>query len=391
MEEVLKLEIYIMNYAKRTTPSKEQLIELYYNKNMTLDEIGKQLSYADRQPINRLFKKYGIITKSKSIIANEKYLSNALPTKQELECTLDNMSISNAAKYYKINRGKVSKLIKDYQIDTNYFKYKHFKELINSKKYYYFSAIEIAKDLNIPVGVINYYRKTYLTQTYTIDTIIKKLKEYDLNNRGLTSILKANDISLYNSILKHTNDHNLQSKKYSERIYRLFHEYESDQFDVCKYCLSKLKFYTFEQGYGTENKFCKKCLSKHCGFGVSIISQKLFNELYNNLSPINKMHCRYSDLNSELLIPINHIDVITLQHLIDISKLNARFYKIDFALYDKIIEFDGTYWHRKEPERDIIKNIFLNYKGYKVLRISEKTYRDDPKKVLEECINFLNQ
>jgi len=46
--------------------TKSELEYLYFDKLMTLDEIGRHYGYIDRQPIMRLFKKHNIQSRTKS-------------------------------------------------------------------------------------------------------------------------------------------------------------------------------------------------------------------------------------------------------------------------------------------------------------------------------------
>jgi very-short-patch-repair endonuclease len=60
---------------------------------------------------------------------------------------------------------------------------------------------------------------------------------------------------------------------------------------------------------------------------------------------------------------------------------------------NKIIDFDGDYYHRKgspneqrKKERDaaIIRN------GYKILHIKEKDFRTNKQETIQQCIDFIN-
>jgi hypothetical protein len=60
---------------------------------------------------------------------------------------------------------------------------------------------------------------------------------------------------------------------------------------------------------------------------------------------------------------------------------------------NKIIEFDGTYYHRNTPEnkkRSEIRDQKLKKAGYDVLHILESDYRKHPKETLQKCVDFLN-
>ena len=58
----------------------------------------------------------------------------------------------------------------------------------------------------------------------------------------------------------------------------------------------------------------------------------------------------------------------------------------------KIIEFDGVYWHRNNPEnakREKIRDEEINTNGYKVLHVSELDYKNNPNETIEKCLDFL--
>lgn len=62
---------------------------------------------------------------------------------------------------------------------------------------------------------------------------------------------------------------------------------------------------------------------------------------------------------------------------------------VDFHYNNKIIEFDGTYWHKNNLD-DIKKNIILKSKNYEILRIKEKDFDNNFDKVLKRCLKYLN-
>lgn len=73
----------------------------------------------------------------------------------------------------------------------------------------------------------------------------------------------------------------------------------------------------------------------------------------------------------------------------DFKLLNNSYYRVDFTQRNKIIEFDGEYWH-PDTNFDNTKDLFFKYKGFDVLRISENEYAKFPKETIEKCIKFLN-
>jgi hypothetical protein len=81
-------------------------------------------------------------------------------------------------------------------------------------------------------------------------------------------------------------------------------------------------------------------------------------------------------------------------------RLNNRIILPDFYIEDnnKIIEFDGIYWHdhvrRNKPEnkkREDEKDRELINSGYSILRITEKEWEDFPGDTIKKCMDFINQ
>ena len=60
---------------------------------------------------------------------------------------------------------------------------------------------------------------------------------------------------------------------------------------------------------------------------------------------------------------------------------------------NKIIEFDGDYWHGKvgNVERDRKRDEKLKSAGYKVIHIKESEYKCDKQGTIDKCIKFLTQ
>ena len=57
----------------------------------------------------------------------------------------------------------------------------------------------------------------------------------------------------------------------------------------------------------------------------------------------------------------------------------------------KIIEFDGTYWHNEQvanPTGEKERDEQILFSGYMLLHVSEFEYKKNREKVLEECIKF---
>ena len=60
----------------------------------------------------------------------------------------------------------------------------------------------------------------------------------------------------------------------------------------------------------------------------------------------------------------------------------------------KIIEFDGTYYHRKTPEnllREEKRDKMIIDCNYKVFHVNETVYKNNKQEIIKKCINFLNE
>jgi len=119
----------------------------------------------------------------------------------------------------------------------------------------------------------------------------------------------------------------------------------------------------------------------------SKISQLLFWDIYNLLENKNDIYFATlkngekddSGINNEKRIKLKSI--VISSDFIDTSQ-------------NKIIEFDGVYYHRSTPEnikRDIHRDMMLLYDNYKILHINENEYKQNPENILKECIEFLNK
>jgi len=91
------------------------------------------------------------------------------------------------------------------------------------------------------------------------------------------------------------------------------------------------------------------------------------------------------------------------------KKTNQAF-AYDFIFKDKIIEFNGDYWHCNpklyEPdfynkvkqktaqeiwENDKIKKECAEFYGYKLLYVWEYDYINDKENIIKKCMKFLNK
>lgn len=362
---------------------------------MTLDEIGRSFGFYDRQPIMRLFKKFGLSSRNEveriKVYNARKEVLIVTPSKEELQNHLKQLSITKVSKIYNVSRKQISKWMKLHDLKTEYFNNSNIKYEINDTKYDDMSPKELAILFGTEINVIKYYRKNFKKCFYDRNTIVEKLEKYsyDFINQGVTKQIKYDDENLFDSIFELTKDHVLQSNKLTERVYRIVNNYKPNEIDKCIHCDSILKFYTYKLGYGnSDNLICKNCLTKHCGFGVSLVSQKLFNMITERLTPELKIECLYHENGGEKIISISSVDREKLG--IHSKYVNSHKYHIDFLFRNKIIEFDGDYWHRDVLYEEA-KDAFFNSKGFEILHIKEKDFYKNPDETIKRCLDFLNQ
>jgi hypothetical protein len=144
-----------------------------------------------------------------------------------------------------------------------------------------------------------------------------------------------------------------------------------------------------EKGTQRFNERQEKWLKSFTKLNYSKASQDLFIQLYN------KVKDKFNDIyfatlnNGEIL---NYNNGRNYEYTL---KLKNRTVKPDFFIKDnnKIIEFDGIYWHRNNPEnkkRELIRDQAITNSGYQILHITESEWYQSPEETLKKCIEFLH-
>lgn len=125
--------------------------------------------------------------------------------------------------------------------------------------------------------------------------------------------------------------------------------------------------------------------------GFSKISQTLFWEIYENLNE-DKDSIYFAELGKDKLLDESGINN---EYRL---KLPQKVLWPDFinVKTNKIIEFDGTYWHGKKmiqtpnKMRDDERDAVLIKNNYIVMHVKEHDYRTNKDQVIKECLEFLN-
>lgn len=116
----------------------------------------------------------------------------------------------------------------------------------------------------------------------------------------------------------------------------------------------------------------------------SKVSQQLFWWIFDKIQ--DKDNVFFEELNREKHINLNKDDKKIYG---DDKKVRIN---LDFVYKNKVIEFNGNYWHssQKSREIDLKRKRICENKGYEVLFIWEKEFKEFPEEVLNRCLRFLN-
>ena len=116
--------------------------------------------------------------------------------------------------------------------------------------------------------------------------------------------------------------------------------------------------------------------------GVSKVSQELFEQVFNELDFLDETNTKFSNLNGEFTLHIP--DELKNEYT------NKFYYNLDFKYKNKIIEFDGIYWHDNDDYENA-KDDVLKIMEYDILHIKENDYYNNPQKEINKCIEFLKR
>lgn len=299
---------------------------------------------------------------------------------------------------------------------------------------------------------INKIKKGWLTaknrlghDIYSLTDTISILKKDDyylgLMGKSKNRTLMKEDGKLYNSIYHHTQEmdsFNKNNNKFSIRILFLIKDDGDIDKIKCQICHNSFTTFNYEKGYF--NEFCLNCFNtqkikyptegwfklkygnewqyfynidrekiknKKVGsrdwyvkkYGetigvekyyeitnkriesiinvtktrVSKISQELFWLIYSELNDDEKKNCFFHELNNEYLLRDGRL-----------------VFFIDFKCGNKIIEYDGIYWHKDELS-DSLRNDTYKRNNFDLLVINENDFnrKNKNKKTVDECVKFI--
>lgn len=236
--------------------------------------------------------------------------------------------------------------------------------------------------------------------------------EKNSNHRSNTTKLQRQLCSKYSREYWHYNFPEMTEEEITKKISKFAKESQKDRLTT-----TQLEYW-IKKGY-SEEEAKKKLRERQITFSLDTCIEK-YGEIEGRkkwLERQEKWHKNYkksnfSKISQELFhiiydIVKNDYEKIYFAELkdgkIDKSgsnneyklKLNEILVLPDFLILDskKIIEFDGVYYHRSTPEnakRERRRDKALVKEGYKILHVNEKDYRENPDKIIEQCVVFIN-
>lgn len=169
--------------------------------------------------------------------------------------------------------------------------------------------------------------------------------------------------------------------QYPDNMEKAEQEYKKFQIRDLDYFVNK---YGEEEGKERHKIKTQKWIKNMPNLNFSMISQELFNtimqsyegDVYYATYPRTEMK---DYKNKEYRLQVQ--DTYVLPDFIDLHN-------------NKIIEFDGDYWHSESkvnPVREKERENKIKKQGYEIFRVREQDYNKDKEKVIQKCLNFLKK
>lgn len=265
-------------------------------------------------------------------------------------------------------------------IDSKYLKSGGYRTLIKEDKKMYFSilhyATEISKCKNITFRSYVYFLQDKINEykcplcgayyKWDNDEFVFKMPSTDIHYKYDRTLEHYTKIYGYELGLKKFNNYNEKRKIGAEKNKK--QKTNSKEYYIKKYG-KELGEKLFIERMNNRIAKSKKSYSK--------ISQKFFNELMT-ICNLDKSKCYYATNNGEKPF------TLTLEYEKLLDQCTVR---PDFLVSNKIIEFNGVYWHRNSFKKDFIKKQFFESIGMEVLIIWEDEEWD---LALKRAQDFLN-
>ena len=304
---------------------------------------------------------------------------------------LENLCKSNWSKGVKISRDKekmLSEEIYTFEQTKEMLKKLEYSKYLGSGKQrtfikehlkMYSSIIKNTTILDNTKNINLRARIQYILEKPKITCECGSYSIYDNTNFNFTKFCKKCSPK-FNSkaYFKSKNEENFE-EKYKENTQRL----SSQNKGVLTLKWFKTK-YGDEIGEEKYHDHYTKIFDNRKNMSYSKISQKLFWQIFDKIQ--NNDNIFFEELNKEKHINLNKDDKKIFG---DEKKVRIN---LDFVYKNKVIEFNGEYWHssQKSREIDLKRKLICENKGYEVLFVWEKEFKEFPDEVINRCLRFLN-
>ena len=249
----------------------------------------------------------------------------------------------------------------------------------NTNNYYTKTEADYKRNSQRPI------RKEYwIEQGYSEEESINlALQQKDSNNKSGSLSSSSKDKDYYKSVSPRCKEYYmLRGFTEEESIKEVSKVQATFSLDIC------IEKHGFELGRQVWLDRQERWHKNYKKSNFSKISQRLFWEIFDRLEYVDNIFFAElgvdktpdkSGKNNEYRLKL---DRILLPDFIDIST-------------NKIIEFDGTYWHgdvgRGNKMLEQTRDDILTSYGYEVLHINENDYNINKELVIDKCLNFLNK
>ena len=326
------------------------------NKNKYKDEKKRENSNLKRRMTN--LKKYGSIGACKGKTSNfikKQYQQEKIKYDNiiELYSKDDVHKLLNSNEYYYKNyfgKGKV-RTLKSKNLKLYKSIIEHTKEFVNDIPHYNFSAsLLIAAELNFDVS--NHYCNCGKTILYDVTNLTIKT----------TGICKFCD--------KQNSGFSIGNYKV-----RFGNNYLDEWHKACQNRTKKIleTYYKNKEGINSHSSILK-------------VSREFFSKLIKKLKNTENI---YTDvINHEYIVYLTKEDLKILNE----NNIEKHIFYLDFWQNNKVIEFNGTYWHKNLKHVDEIRKYILEKNhGMSVMFVDECEYYKNPDIILAKCVNFLEE
>lgn len=266
-------------------------------------------------------------------------------------------------------------------IDKKYLKSGGYRTLIKDDKRMFFSILKYSEPINQCKSVTFRARVSYLRGDITEFMCPKCGKYYKWNNTQFVFKMTRDDEHFSNNWNLEYYTKFFGEEEGEKRFEETLKKRQEGAKKTSKHKVNSKQYYITK--YGEEEglkRYIQSCENRISGQSrtFSKKSQDFFNKLVEKCR-LDKDKCFYATNNGEKVFVLDDDTQ---------KKLGQGSIRPDFVIGNRIIEYNGVYWHKNSSERDFIKKSFYESKGFQVLTIWEN---EDENHALKRACDFINE